>query len=384
MKSLLPRLALASGNFITGLAVLAPAGMLHELSNGLGVTIRDAGLLVTYGAVILCFGSPILSWLTTRMGRRLLLTGTLVVIAIGNLASAFAADYATILLLRIAMLVVAAIYTPQAASTIALLVPEKSRPSALAFVFLGWSIAIAVGLPLVTLAATHFGWRETYLIIGIAAAIAAVLNVAALPRNLQGYPLSLQSFAEIARSKTLLLILLITLFQMSGQFSITIYLVPVLSRVAEAGPAVGGIFFSILGIAGIVGNVIATSIVGRIGVARTLTIFMLSMMCGSLVWAVGGGVLPIMAVGVVLLGLGLTSANSMQQARLIEAAPTLASATVALNTSFLYFGQALGSASAGFLFDHGAYRATGFLAVGFFVLAFVTFQFTEFRRKQNA
>ena len=92
MKSLLPRLALASGNFITGLAVLAPAGMLHELSNGLGVTIRDAGLLVTYGAVILCFGSPILSWLTTRIGRRLLLTGTLVVIAVGNLASAFAVD----------------------------------------------------------------------------------------------------------------------------------------------------------------------------------------------------------------------------------------------------------------------------------------------------
>jgi DHA1 family inner membrane transport protein len=54
MTHLSSRLALMSGNFIIGLSVLAPAGMLNELSAGLGVTVRDIGLLVTYGAVILC------------------------------------------------------------------------------------------------------------------------------------------------------------------------------------------------------------------------------------------------------------------------------------------------------------------------------------------
>ncbi|ARQ01221.1 MFS transporter [Pseudorhodoplanes sinuspersici] len=383
MSHLLSRFALMSGNFITGLSVLAPAGMLHELSSGLGVTIRDAGLLVTYGAVILCFGSPVLSWLTTRMGRRLLLTGTLAIVAAGHVASAFADSYAAILLFRIAMLVVVALYTPQAASTIALIVPEKDRASALAFVFLGWSIAIAVGLPLITWLATQFGWRETYLVIGVTAAAVALLNVVVLPRGLKGYPLSLQSFTEIARSKTLLLILLITLFQMSGQFSITIYMAPVLQRLADAGPAAAGIFFAILGVASLIGNVIATSVVGRLGVPRTLAIFMLSMICGSLIWAIGGGILAAMAAGMLMLGLGVTAANSMQQARLIEAAPALASATVALNTSFLYFGQALGSASASILFDHGYYRAIGFVAVAFFLIAFTTFQLTELWRKRS-
>ncbi len=61
MKHLLSRFALMSGNFITGIAVLAPAGMLYELSDGLGVTIRDAGLLVTYGAgdPVLRFAGPV-------------------------------------------------------------------------------------------------------------------------------------------------------------------------------------------------------------------------------------------------------------------------------------------------------------------------------------
>ncbi|HXM30632.1 MAG TPA: MFS transporter, partial [Xanthobacteraceae bacterium] len=61
-----PRFALTSlmlGNFAVGLAVLAPAGMILELSRGLSVTIRDAGFLITAGAVVLCFASPLSAWL---------------------------------------------------------------------------------------------------------------------------------------------------------------------------------------------------------------------------------------------------------------------------------------------------------------------------------
>ncbi len=77
-----------------------------------------------------------------------------------------------------------------------------------------------------------------------------------------------------------------------------------MQRLADAGPAAAGTFFSILGAAGFIGNIAATNIVGRLGVPRTLTIFMMSMVCGSLFWAIGGGVLAAMAVGVFFLGLG--------------------------------------------------------------------------------
>ena len=362
---------------MVGLSVLAPAGMLPQLSEGLGVTIRDAGLLVTYGAVILCLGSPIVSWLTTRVGRRMLLSGTLAIMAAGHLASSFADSYSTILILRLAMLVFAAIYTPQAASTIALIISEKERPGALAFVFLGWSLAIALGLPLITLFANQFGWRETYFAIGVVCAAVAILNIASLPNRLQGHPLSLQSFVTIARDKTLVLILLITLLQMAGQFSITIYMGPVLAKVADAGAATAGAFFSLLGTAGFLGNMAATWIVVRAGVRRTLAIFMAIMCAGAGIWAVGAGVLPVMAVGIFAIGLGITAANSMQQARLITAAPMLASATVALNTSLLYVGQAMGSAAAGVLYAHEHYYLIGFMSLAFFLLAVLTFLLSE-------
>jgi predicted MFS family arabinose efflux permease len=143
------RIVLMLGNVVTGLSILGPAGMLAELANGLQVGIHDTGLLVTYGATVLCIGSPVMAWLTTRIDRRALLVATLAVLAAGQAASALTSNYGVILLLRIGMLAIGAIYTPQAAATVALIAPGHERPSAIAFVFLGWSIAIAGGLPLV-------------------------------------------------------------------------------------------------------------------------------------------------------------------------------------------------------------------------------------------
>jgi predicted MFS family arabinose efflux permease len=52
-----------------------------------------------------------------------------------------------------------------------------------------------------------------------------------------------------------------------------------------------------------------------------------------------------LAMGVALVpwGLGVFASNSAQQARLVGQAPWLASASIALNTSALYAGQALGA-----------------------------------------
>src|SRR5260221_10290215 len=112
--------ALMLGNFITGTSILAPAGMLSELSEGLQVSIRTAGLLITFGAIVLCIGSPLTAWLTSRIERRRLLATTLAVMALSNIASAFAPNYSSLMIIRLIMLAVGVLYTPQAAGTAAL------------------------------------------------------------------------------------------------------------------------------------------------------------------------------------------------------------------------------------------------------------------------
>lgn len=363
--------ALMLGNLVTGCSVLAPAGMLPELAAGLDVSIHAAGLLITFGAMTLCIGSPLTAWLTSRIERRTLLTTTLAVLALGNLASAFAPDYGSLLVIRLVMLAVGALYTPQAAGTAALIVPAERRGSTIAYIFLGWSLAAAVGLPLITFIASRYGWHAAFGGIGALGCISFVLLLMRLPAGLKGAAVDLKTWAEVGRSRTILLLLAITMLQMSGQFVVFTYMGPLLSRLTGAGPDAVGTVFALYGVCGFLGLVIATRIVDIWGPYRTSVLFTFLLLAGIAGWALGAGTLVLMAGAVAIWGLGFASTNSMQQVRLVAAAPPLASATVALNTSVLYIGQAVGSAIGGLLFARELLHTLGFVAVGFVVLALI-------------
>jgi predicted MFS family arabinose efflux permease len=359
------------GNFVIGTSIIGPSGMLTELSSGLGVTIRDAGLLITFGAVVLCICSPLSAWLTSRFDRRYLLGFILFTLALTNLASAFAPSYAALMAIRLLMMAVAAPFTPQAASTVGLIVPEEKRGSAIAYVFLGWSLAAAVGLPLVTVIASRYGWQAAYIGIAVLSCVSFAMLMWRLPLGVRGAPVELKTWVALGRNPLVVLLLLITMLQMSGQFVIFTFMAPLLQRLASAGPEAIAIVFSLYGIFGFVGNMIATRLVDSLGGYRTSLIFTVALLAGVSIWAFGAGALSAMAFGVSVWGLGFASTNSMQQVRLVGAAPPFAGASVSLNTSVLYIGQAVGSALGGILYVRDLLHAAGFVAVSFVVVALI-------------
>jgi predicted MFS family arabinose efflux permease len=373
--------ALMLGNFVTGMSVLGPAGMLIELSSSLGVSVRDVGLLITYGAIVLGVGSPITAWLTSRVERRLLLVTTLVVLALTNAISAFASDFTTLLVIRLVMLAVGVIFTPQAAGVGGMIAAPGKQASTIAYIFLGWSLATAVGLPLVTLAASTYGWRTAYLGIAALGAVSAVLLGWRLPRGLAGTPVNLATWAGLARNPLVLLLLLVTMLQIAGQFAVFTFIGPLLKILTDASPGQIGLVFALYGVGGFVGNVIATRIVDSWGAFRTSLLFTSCLLLGTCIWTLGEGVYAVMAFGIGIWGLGFASTNSMQQARLVAAAPTAPSAAVSLNTSALYLGQAIGSAIGGLLFGLNAYGAMGIAASALVAFALATVVATQFVRR---
>ncbi len=369
--------ALMLGNIVTGCSVMAPAGMLSELSSGLGVSIRDAGLLVTFGAIMLCVGSPVAASLTSRIERRTLLTATLAILAFGNVASAFAPDYASLLAIRLVMLAVGALYTPQAAGTAALIVPTEKRGRTIAYIFLGWSLAAAIGLPLIALIASRYGWRAVYGGIGAIGCISFLLLAWRLPRGLTGTPVDLKTWAEVGRNRLIMLLLLITMLQMSGQFVVFTFMGPLLTGLTQADADSIGLVFLLYGVFGFIGIAVATRIVDSWGAYKSSLLFAALILTGISGWALSAGIYPLMACSVAIWGLGFASTNSMQQVRLVSAAPALASASVSLNTSVLYIGQAVGSAIGGVLYAGGWLHGSGFVAMGFVALALVTLMLTR-------
>ena len=127
--------------------------------------------------------------------------------------------------------------------------------------------------------------------------------------------------------------------------------------------------FALYGVFGFLGIAFATRIVDSWGAYRTSLLFMSLICVGITGWALSAGSYALMAISVAVWGIGFAATNSMQQVRLVASAPPLAPASVSLNTSVLYVGQAIGSAIGGFLYAGDLLHAIGFIGATFVAAA---------------
>jgi MFS transporter, DHA1 family, inner membrane transport protein len=346
-----------------------PAGLLNELSQAFDKDVATVGMLIAYGAALLCVEAPLFAFLTNKVDRRKLLTGSLLVYMAGHLASAFAASFSVLLIARLLMIGGAAIFTPQAASAIGLFVSPERRSNAVAFIFLGWSFASAVGIPLANLIGAYTGWSSAYLVLGVASGIAALAVHITVQKDLHAPRLSPAAWRKVLSSKSILTVLSVTLVFIAGQFTVYPYIAAELKTRLSATPGTISIVFAVYGLAGVVGSMISAVAIGRLGAAKTVNISLAIVAAGLAVWGNHAGSMLLAVAGLIVWGYGGGPAISGQQARLIAADPAVASASVALNTSVLYAGQAIGTYIGGRLLAEGRDDSMGIVAVAFILVA---------------
>lgn len=335
--------ALFIGNFVIGTGILLPAGMLNDLSAGLAVSPATAGLLMLASGIVIGLGAPFFATFTSGFDRRTLLMGSLVFYAAGHALSAFAPDFWTLVALRAVTVISAGIFTPQAAAAVGLMVPQEKRAASVAFIFMGWSIASVAGMPAGTLIAAFVGWRFAFALMALLALLAGILVLRALPAGLRVGKLSLAAWRGVFFDPVLILILLVTLVSASGQFTVFSYLTLTFKEMLAASPGLIAALLAGFGASGVLGNFMAARFVGRFGVDRMILLALSALLLGMIVFSATPGLLAGAVVAMAIWGLGTFSSNSLQQSRLIAHAPALASASVALNTSTMYLGQAIGA-----------------------------------------
>jgi MFS transporter, DHA1 family, inner membrane transport protein len=363
------RWALLFGNFVIGTGVLAPAGLINEISSAFAVDVPTAGSLIAYGAAVLCIEAPLLAFATNRVDRRVLLTAALLLYVVGHLCSAFAPSFGMLLAIRLAMVGGAAVFTPQAASAIALFIDPEHRAGSVAFIFLGWSVALAVGVPLVSLFGAQFGWSATYLVLAGASAVAVAAVFATVPRGLETPPLSTAAWRAVFANRRVQLLLAVTCIFIAGQFTEFPFVAAHLKSAAAASPSTIAILFAVYGLAGIVAAAIAAGAIDRLGAPRTTRLSLVLAIIGLAIWSLSGPSVMLAGVGLAIWGSGASPAIAAQQARLIAADPMAASATVALNTSLLYAGQAIGTSLGGWTLSSGHAEWSGIVAITLVALA---------------
>ena len=350
------------GNFVIGTGVMVVPGTLNELSESLQVSVSSAGQLISSGAFMMAVAAPLFAALAAGWDRRRLLALSLLWFGLLHAACALIDTLAGLLPLRVLSLVAPAIFTPQAAASVGLLVPLEQRGRAITFIFLGWSVASVVGMPIASFIGGTLGWRSAFLMVAVMSVVGAAWVWRTLPSGIRPPALSRAAWMQTLRSPALMLCVGVTVLSAAGQFVLFSYFAPYWHHQLGATPGELSLLFLAFGVAGLLGNVLMMRYIGRLGVDRAVMLGLGGIAISLLAWPLGVTLWTTVLV-CIPWALGCFSSNSAQQARLVGLEPDLASASVALNTSALYIGQAMGAAIGGWVIATGDFGLLSWVAL---------------------
>ncbi|MBE7244844.1 MFS transporter [Methylobacterium radiotolerans] len=338
----LPILALAVASFGVGTTEFVIMGLLPEVAQSFGVTIPQAGYLVSGYAMGVVVGAPIVAIATAGLPRKTALLALMAVFLAGNLGCALAPSYGLLMAARILTAFAHGAFFGIGAVVARDLVPREKRTQAVSLMFAGLTLANVLGVPLGTALGQEAGWRSTFwavVVIGLAAGLAIQLCV---PDGLPGTRGRLVSeFRALGRWPVLRPMLISTLSSVSF-FTVFTYVTPFLTGVTGFTPqGVTGVLFA-AGTGLTVGNLLGGHLADR-GPMATIIGSFLGIVAALLVLAAVAHH-PVLTVAVVVLWSGLVFALvSPLQIWVVEAASDAPNLASTLNQGAFNLGNAAGA-----------------------------------------
>ena len=251
-------LALGVGGFSIGTGEFVIMGLLPEVARDIGVTIPEAGHVISAYALGVVVGAPVLAVLAANWGRRALLMALMAVYALGNFASALAPDYGSLAAMRLLTGLPHGTYFGVAALVAAALAPPGRRARAVGWVMLGLTSATLVGVPIAAALGEHFGWRAAFVFVSVIALAAVGMVRWWVPPMPASHGFSpLRELGALAR-KQVWLTLGIGAIGFGGMFAVFSYIKPTLIEVAGMPPALMPFVLSLFGLGMVVGNVVGS------------------------------------------------------------------------------------------------------------------------------
>jgi len=228
-------LALFAAAFAIGSSEFVIAGILPSVSTDLGISIPTAGFLVSFYALGVAVGGPVLATFTGRYSRKLLLQIYVAIFIVGYALCALAPNYPMLLAYRVAIALIHGAYFGTAMVVATSVVAENKRGFAVALILSGLTVSNIIGVPVGTAIGTWFGWRMTFwAVAGLGvlslAAIALLVPADKAPENHQG---NLLAEVKALGREPVYSSLAVIVLQTIGQFALFTYISPLLTDVSK-------------------------------------------------------------------------------------------------------------------------------------------------------
>ena len=253
---------LALGTFLMLTTEFVVAGILSEVAGDLGITLAQAGSLITVFAVGMVVGAPLLALLTMRLSKKLTLVIALVVFVIGHVTVALSSDLTTLMAARFVTALATGAFWAVSAVVASNVAGSSLKSTAVGVIAAGGSLATVLGVPIGAFIAQHLGWRGTFWTLGIAAALAVVFIARLVPADAQqAQGASVRSELADLRSPRLWLVLAACLTTTGGVLAAYSFVAPILTDQAGVPAALVPAVLAGFGICSFLGTLLG----GKLG-----------------------------------------------------------------------------------------------------------------------
>ncbi|MGE6440466.1 MFS transporter [Psychrobacter sp. NPDC078409] len=265
--------ALTLSAFAIGTTEFVIVGLVPTIAADLGVSLPSAGLLVSLYAVGVAIGAPILTALTGRWNRKIVLMSLMGLFVMGNFLAWQAPSYETLILARILTGLAHGVFFSIGSMIATSLVSKEKEASAIAIMFTGLTVALVTGVPLGTWIGQHFGWRATFLVVSVLGLIALIGSAILVPKNLKkSIPATFKEQLQVIVKPQLLLVYLMTILGYGGTFTAFTYLVPILEQQTKFAPSAIGLIMLVYGVSVAIGNIWGGKLADKRGPISALSI----------------------------------------------------------------------------------------------------------------
>ncbi|MGJ9424697.1 MFS transporter [Nesterenkonia halotolerans] len=335
-------LALAIGGFAVGVTEFAIMGLQLEAVEDLGITIPQAGMLISAYAVGVVIGAPVLSILGAKRERKFYALLLLGIFVLGHVLSFFAPNYETMLAARFISGLPHGAYFAVAALMAAEMAGPAKRSRAIAVVLGGLAISNVIGVPVVTAMGQQFGWRWMFISVIVLALITMAAVARYAPRQMPPAKATMLSEIKGLKNKRLWVGIMLAVVGFSGMFALYSYIAPLSTEVTgfseSSLPWIVGLFGAGMVVGTFVGGWAADkSVLGTVVVAMGLVaVFMV-------LFASTAHIPALMLIFLFLVGVSASALGPSMQTHLIDTAPDAPQLAASLHHSAFNAANALGA-----------------------------------------
>lgn len=365
----IPITILAMAGFVVVTTEFIIIGFLPQLAADFGVSVEQAGLLVSLFAFTVVIAGPVLTPRLAHLDRRNLFAAILLVFAAANTVAALAPNIWVFAAARFLPAVVLPVFWGTASDTAATIAGPGREARSVAGVYLGISAAMVFGVPLGTIATASIGWRGSFASLAVAATIMAVCIKAGMPPT----PPSPRRQADSAgytllKERTFLHHVTLSVLIFTAMFTAYTFLSETVNVVIGVDTAQVGWWLMAFGAVGLLGNWLGGWVADRLPIGSTV-VFTTLLAAGM------AAVTPLSSVevGVVIClgiwGMAYTGLFPVSQIRVMKQASNDQALAATVNVSAANAGAGLGAVVGGVVIDHWGIENLGYAAAGIAMVA---------------